>query len=756
MKFDRDAISAKNVTQGGQVTAYMIRMFVQINNMIAYYLILLWILLIFGWLYIRNSYQELHHGLLYWYVDSLSSLIAISHSEKLYSINYVDANGTAYTGQLTAAKLLNDPYFIQMGAMLGREILMGAIAGGAVVVIVGCYAFWWLGNRGREQSADEVVGGRTLAATPKDVAKLMKARDDASSIKIGDLPMKKNGEIQNFAFHGTVGTGKTTALNLFLEQIRARGERVIIYDKGTTFIEKFYDASRDKVLNPVDIRCANWDLWQECRTLADFDNVANTLIPMGSNDDPFWQGSARTIFAAVANQMGQDPERSINKLLRTLLAIDLPALRTYLAGTEAASLVDEKIEKTAISIRSVLTNYVKSMRYLQGLETSGMPKFAIRDWMQNESPENNGWLFVTSNGALHTSLKPVISMWLYVAATTLLSMQENRHRRIWFLLDELPSLHKLPGLPEILAEARKFGGCFLLGFQSNPQLQDIWGPKSAAAIVDLINTRFFFRSPSAEVAKFVATELGETRLKRFSDQYSYGLESVRDGVTFNKRQENEPIVNYSDVQNLPDLHCYVTLPGGYPVTKLELKRKEYKSVAEPFLERRVNELLDPVVEETLRVREASPEAKHLMASVGVVGTEAPETPFPSPWPAPKQDTAAVTATATATATATTSAGTRKKTTQPATATATATAAAAAAAAAAANAADEGEGNQVEFPAAVAQDVVQVGDYLVEVDTGEIVPDDFDRYLNEEVNINWAPQEASWPPEMPNMDERGER
>ncbi len=35
------------------------------------------------------------------------------------------------------------------------------------------------------------------------------------------------------------------------------------------------------------------------------------------------------------------------------------------------TLVEEKIEKTAISIRAVLTNYVKAIRYLQGIEHNG-------------------------------------------------------------------------------------------------------------------------------------------------------------------------------------------------------------------------------------------------------------------------------------------------------------------------------------------------------------------------------------------------
>ena len=38
------------------------------------------------------------------------------------------------------------------------------------------------------------------------------------------------------------------------------------------------------------------------------------------------------------------------------------------------NLVEEKIEKTAISIRAVLTNYVKAIRYLQGIEKNGDPE----------------------------------------------------------------------------------------------------------------------------------------------------------------------------------------------------------------------------------------------------------------------------------------------------------------------------------------------------------------------------------------------
>ncbi len=78
--------------------------------------------------------------------------------------------------------------------------------------------------------------------------------------------------------------------------------------------------------------------------------------------------------------------------------------------------------------------------------------------------QKNGWLFISSNADTHSSLKPVISMWLSIAIRGLLAMGENRNRRVWFFCDELPTLHKLPDLVEIVPEARKFGAAMSLVF----------------------------------------------------------------------------------------------------------------------------------------------------------------------------------------------------------------------------------------------------------------------------------------------------
>ncbi|UAN24966.1 type IV conjugative transfer system coupling protein TraD (plasmid) [Enterobacter sp. JBIWA003] len=589
------SLNPRDLTQGGQVAFMRLKMFLQINNLISFYVIMGTVLMTLAVLLMRISIQNLNNGVIYWFVRVLSPFTEKMVRQPVYTIRYYDQNL-----HYSVRQILSDGYTVYCGQLLKQELVIAGCSALLTAFVATLVVYWYLGRTGRKQSEDEVIGGRVLSDSPKDVARMMKKRGEASDIRIDALPLKLDSEIQNMAMHGTVSTGKSTLMRKIMKQLRDRGDLVIIYDKGCTFVEDFYDESRDEVLNALDIRCPNWDLWEECRTISELENTSSTLIPASSGEDPFWQGSARTIFAEGAERMRKDKDRSYNKFLRTLLAIQLDQLRTFLAGTPASTLVDGKIEKTAISIRSVLTNYVKSLRYLQGIDRPGREKFTIREWMKGQADKSkNGWLFITSDEQNHESLKPLISMWLSIAATSLLAMGPNRQRRVWFFYDELASLHKLPTLPRIISEARKFGGCFVLGFQNFAQMEEIYGPKAAAGLFDLLNTKFFFRSPSAEIAQFVEEDLGETRRLKFSEQTSFGHEQVRDGISFGKEEERVSIVSYSDVQSLNDLQCFVTLPGNYPVVKLTMKYEAMPKSADALLLRDVHTSLDEQIENEL-------------------------------------------------------------------------------------------------------------------------------------------------------------
>lgn len=158
-------------------------------------------------------------------------------------------------------------------------------------------------------------------------------------------------------------------------------------------------------------------------------------------------------------------------------------------------------------------------------------------------------------------------------------------------------------------------------------MENIYGPKGAAEIFDLLNTKFFFRSPSAQIAKFVEEDIGETRRLKFSEQTSFGHEQVRDGISFGKEEERVSIVSYSDVQSLNDLQCFVTLPGSYPVVKLTMKYDAMPKVADALLLRDVQTSLDKNIEDEL-VRRTEEER------LSLDGLFTPVTPVPESASAP--------------------------------------------------------------------------------------------------------------------------
>ena len=457
-------------------------------------------------------------------------------------------------------------------AEMFRSAWLGAKVGAGMIVLF-LVAFWFrgaqLGRQRRLRGAELVTAGelrrRVRPAHLRALDRLPGGKR-LRPYRIAGIPYPERTETQHTIVSGTTGSGKTVLISDLVAQIRARGERCVIYDKMGSYTAAFFDPARDVLMNPLDARAPRWSPFLEARNPRDFDMMAAALIPQQKDTvDPFWVTAARQLFSNGAGVFWNRGVTENSVLVDHLLKTDLTALAEAMEGTVAQSIVDPENPKTALSVRAMLTANLSALEFLPD---EGKP-FSIRDWIGKE--DGDGFLFLTSRGDQHASLRGLISTWLEIAVNAMLTLAQDDGRRIWVILDELPTLHQVPSLQPGLAESRQFGGCFVLGVQVASALRDLYGRNGAETISGLCGTRVVLAAPDRDTAQWSADSLGRSEVEEVAEGYSYGANTIRDGVSLTPRRELRALALPSEIMRLENLHGYLKFPGPFPVASIRLK-----------------------------------------------------------------------------------------------------------------------------------------------------------------------------------------
>ncbi len=439
-------------------------------------------------------------------------------------------------------------------------------------------------NRARRVRGAELVDARELRRRLEPVHRRL-ARDFSLSVasapwRIAGVPYPERAETQHTIVSGTTGSGKTVLISDLVAQIRERGERCVIYDKMGSYTRSFFDPGTDILLNPLDGRSPRWSPFLEARHPRDFDMMAAALIPQQKDTvDPFWVTAARQLFANGAAVLREKGVTENRVLVDHLLKTELTALAEAMEGTVAQSIVDPANPKTALSVRAMLTANLSALEYLP----DDGPPFSIRDWISDE--DETGFLFLTSRGDQHASLRGLISTWLEIAVNSLLSLEQEDARRIWIVLDELPTLHQVPSLQPGLAESRQFGGCFVLGIQVISALRDLYGRNGAETVSGLCGTRVVLAAPDRDTAQWSADSLGRAEVEEVTEGFSYGANTIRDGVSLTPRRELRTLALASEIMRLENLSGYLKFPGPFPAATIRLDYADRPAMAARFVPR---------------------------------------------------------------------------------------------------------------------------------------------------------------------------
>jgi len=546
------------ITEGGQISMHSVRMLKQVFKIASLIALSIWICCFVyamanlpAYLYQNMWYYSVAH---YSKAMNLDGMMVDEMLWKKISGHQIRKNNTVPPLHVLKLTKPHADHLIHLSKVIAINSLVIALSLFLLIM-----AFFFI--RGKISAKKQHIAGNIISPAWK-VALRLKLTFKASPIKIGKVPLVKRTETQHVLVTGGTGSGKTNCFHHLLPQIRREGQRAIIIDTTGAFIDRYYKEDRDIILNPFDPRGAAWHPWIECQDDFDYEALAESFIPQTYSEDKYWNTAARSLFSSILMKLKESKKTS--ELNQWMLFEPLSRVAAFIKGTKAASHVDLNSERTAASVRSVASSFLGSMEFIQDTENP----FSIRDWVHNG--KQGSWLFFNARPNQRAALTPLLSSWFSIAMRSLLQLEPDFDRRIWFIIDELPSMNRLKDLEVFLSESRKYGGCALLAIQSPSQLEAIYGQEVTRTILGNCGTKIVFSEQDPEIAAKIAKIFGEREIKEYQKGLSYGANDVRDGVNLTLQTRQQPLIPATSIQFLKKNQAYVRLPGNFPITQIKL------------------------------------------------------------------------------------------------------------------------------------------------------------------------------------------
>ncbi|MGB8473520.1 MAG: type IV secretion system DNA-binding domain-containing protein [Candidatus Acidiferrum sp.] len=345
---------------------------------------------------------------------------------------------------------------------------------------------------------------------------------------------------------GDTGTGKTTLTRRILLQIEERGETAIVYDPALDYTPEFYKPERgDAILNPLDQRMPYWSPGQEVLHPAEALTLATSLFPERRNENPFFVEGPRKIFAHLLT-FRPTPEEIAWWMCHE------EEIDRRVKGTQYAAMIDRQAPAQRSGVLASLNMVADALKLLPS-EKQATGRWSAVEW----SRQRQGWLFLTSTSETRERLLPLTSLWLDMLVLRLMKQEKPNSNKVWFVLDELATLQRLPQLHTAVTENRKSNNPVVLGFQGRSQLETRYGHE-AEAMLSQPATKIFLRTSEPNAAEWISRTIGGVEIERLKESRSSGqFGNERKTTSHNNERQIEPLVMDSEISGLANLHGYL-------------------------------------------------------------------------------------------------------------------------------------------------------------------------------------------------------
>lgn len=430
----------------------------------------------------------------------------------------------------------------------------------SLALVVGVFGFvfgLWAGFQSKR--TDKHIGGIQFMDGAAAI-KAMRINTEAAIVRTGqgihlhpELPIALDTEVKHFMLVGAPGSGKTQTLHFLLKQLFKRGgngDKMIIYDAKADFTAAYPKAL---LIAPWDSRSPAWDIARDCTTAGQARELAARFI--ADSKDPMWAEGTRAILVSLLVKLQHD-----KPLLWTwrdladhiaMASADADLLTSWVQRfnpVQAAVVLGGAESKTVQSFMTTLATSATLISQLAEAWENKSARISFTQWLHDETPKYRQ-IILQGDGRFANLTKAYIG-----AIITLLSQEicspvftDSTERRLWFILDEAPTLGKVD-IMRMVTEGRSKGVRVLACFQDQAQIREVYGDNVAKTWSTSAGTMIIYRVNRGDTANWLAEEIIGTRTV-LRNQTSESF--TKDGRTVQRSQTEVklPIVHPSDLEN---------------------------------------------------------------------------------------------------------------------------------------------------------------------------------------------------------------
>ena len=438
------------------------------------------------------------------------------------------------------------------------------------------------------RSADSLIKPRYISgaryATIKEIRRNVK-RAGGGSIGIGpDLMMAHNIENEHFFAIGRTSSGKTSLAKQLIADLRKRDAKAVIHDPQGGILSSFYDDKKDIIFNPADKRHCGWSIIRELGTYMDIEAVSHSLIPEAQNQDFFWHNAARGVFSGCLTSLYLAGEKR-NAAIWEFLQRDGSQVTAALKKIKHPGwkYIEDASSKQALSVFATLQQFVQCFEIMGKSDGD----FTVTNWLNDQ---RGGFIYITNYEDIRDAMRPTLSLFIDLMGRRLLSMPNSDSRRVFFIIDELAALQKLPTLISLLTRSRAKGGCCFLYNQEVSPLDRRYSKQERDSIMNNCGTKIIMPSKDPTTADFCSKLIGETEIEEAHISTTLSQRKNHGGVSVSRKNRVKPLVLPSTIQHElgvgangnKDYSFYLLLNHQH-VIKTTTKRMDLPSIAPEFI-----------------------------------------------------------------------------------------------------------------------------------------------------------------------------